>query len=233
MRGRFAGFFLLLLVGCGAQSNDTDFAGRGPRPIQPNDFALVGCGLETDAPCATVFAGGKRVQFGAPPGLSQTEPVDAILLFSLAAEDISGLDEIRFATWRAGRDAPLIVAGPPGTVAFAAALDDAFQAADAIEMISAPPPGGFDAALLDGREPAGPGEWVAFDTGDLRIYGHANEFGRAAFRIIYGEAALTLSPCGAADLSDAPSTFVVSCAEDGDLTWPIPPEPQFLRTTPK
>lgn len=160
----------LLLVSCGSD----DSAPVRPE-ITPQDFALVPCGPGlAEQPCALVVAGGKRVLFGAPAGVAATltqedlRGLDAVMLFSLRAVDIEGLDEVRNETWWAGRDEPLLVAGPEGTTQLVEALNKAFEQSDALRVVEEGiPKGGYDAAVLVGSN-VGIGE-RPFDTGDFDI----------------------------------------------------------------
>ena len=77
--------------------------------IAPADFAIVPCSEDAETPCLLVLAGGKRLLFGAPAGVSGSLPatdlahLDGVFLFSLLPQDVEGLDEVRNAGWRAGR----------------------------------------------------------------------------------------------------------------------------------
>ncbi|MEO0983477.1 MAG: hypothetical protein AAFX03_12590 [Pseudomonadota bacterium] len=193
-----------------------------PVEISPTDFVVFDCGSQRAAPCAVLSAGGKQIVFGAPAGaIADLQSVDlarldALMLFSLAAESIEGVDEIRNASWRAGRLDPLRLAGPEGVAAFAAGVDAAFQAADALAVIDAPPPGGFDAAPLAPVTGRRAGQWRAFDTGDLTIDVQAAAGGRAEYLVIYEGEALGVGACGLA-VGRWPG-----CLGDGaDHPWPL------------
>lgn len=55
-------------------------------------------------------------------GIPPSQP-DTVLLTSLLSENTIGLDDLLFGGWLAGRDAPVRLVGPPGTVALARALE--------------------------------------------------------------------------------------------------------------
>ncbi len=177
--------------------------------IAPRDFVLLPCGpARSDQPCALVAAGGKRVLFGAPAGVAATlseadlRQLDSVVLFSLRANDIEGVDEIRNDSWRAGRATPLLTIGQR-------VVEEGI------------PAGGYDAAILTGRE-AGRGE-IVFDTGDVQVTRISG-----GYRIAYeDQATVDLLPCGEtrADVATAEATNVqitVSCdGSEQDLAWPL------------
>ena len=110
--------------------------------IAPRDFVLLPCGpARSDQPCALVAAGGKRVLFGAPAGVAATlseadlRQLDSVVLFSLRATDIEGVDEIRNESWRAGRATPLLTIGPRGVLVLVDGLNTAFEQADALRIV--------------------------------------------------------------------------------------------------
>ncbi|MEM8616940.1 MAG: hypothetical protein AAGF20_08395 [Pseudomonadota bacterium] len=200
--------------------------------IRPGAFALLPCQAHPETACALVVAGGKRVLIGAPAGAASTlEPedlrkLDQALLFSLHGEAIEGLDEIRNASWRFGRPAPLPLAGPEGTGALAAAVNLTFEQADALHVVEqGMPTGGFDAALLIGRD-VDVGE-TGFDTGDLVI----TYMGPATWEIAYqGAPSVILRGCqGPAPLplTAEPSTVIIDCMANGDRVWPLV-TPRFI-----
>ena len=71
-------------------------------PIAPTDFVIAPCaGVTEEAKCAIIAAGGKRVLIGAPAGIGEgmiagdvTSP-DSVILLSLQARAVEGLDELR------------------------------------------------------------------------------------------------------------------------------------------
>lgn len=197
--------------------------------IAPRDFVLLPCGpARSDQACALVAAGGKRVLFGAPAGVAATlseadlRQLDSVVLFSLRAKDIEGVDEIRNESWRAGRATPLLTIGPRGVLVLVDGLNTAFEQADALRIVEEGiPAGGYDAAILTGRE-AGRGE-IVFDTGDVRVTRISG-----GYRIAYEEqAAVDLLPCDEtrADVTSPDATNVqisVSCdGSEQDLAWPL------------
>lgn len=219
----------LLLCGIVAACADPKPAPAQSAPIiSPQDFVLLPCGPgRADRPCALIVAGGKRILIGAPAGISSTlSPVDwrhldAVIVFSLRAHDLEGLDEVRNESWRAGRETPLLTIGPRGILETVDALNKAFEQADALRIVEQGiPPGGYDAAILLGREASGAG--TVFDTGDVRI-----EPLIQGYRVLYNqEAVLDLYPCGAtnmdaSDLTDLKSVRVYCDASEPDLSWPL------------
>lgn len=212
------------LAACGAKLETPE------RPeINPKDFALVPCGPGlAERPCALAVAGGKRVLFGAPAGVAATlsrqdlKQLDAIILFSLRAADIEGLDEVRNESWWAGRDEPLLVVGPEGTTAVVDALNIAFEQADALRVVEQGiPRGGYDAAVLEARESV---EGIPdFDTGDVQVTRRGS-----VLQVRYGrEAILTISVCAPTQsppavvfIVDVPLTSL-NCNDAADLQWPL------------
>lgn len=206
---------------------------EAPEPnlvIAPDDFVVLPCHqVASQTPCALIVAGGKRVLFGAPTGAATSlanadlEQLDAILLFSLRASDIEGLDDVRNQSWRAGRDSPLLTVGPAGVQDFVTAINKAYEQPDALRVVEdGIPPGGFDAAVLKANT-AAPGQ-VVFDTGDLRIERLSD-----GYLIFYEQSEpVALLLCGGASRPEAGA--VISCADDGpDIIWPIA-EPIFIES---
>lgn len=208
-----------LLAACGdAPEQKLDSA-----EIAPRDFALLPCGPEEAAtPCAITVAGGKRIMFGAPAGVTGTvspehlRQLDAVILFSLRAQDIEGLDEVRNASWRAGRDKPLQVVGPEGTRELADAINLAFEQADALRIVEEGiPPGGYDAAVLVGRS-IGRGD-IAFDTGDVRVSMHD----MSSYDVTYNrQSALRIESCAAKPAAQDVEN-VLNCSADATWQWPL------------
>ncbi|HPE47450.1 MAG TPA: hypothetical protein PLR76_03605 [Hyphomonas sp.] len=205
--------------------------------IRPTDFVLLPCPVSTaEAPCIIIAAGGKRVLAGAPAGLravlgtvpGEAANLDAVLLFSLQAQDIEGLDEVRNVTWTAGREGPLPVAGPSGTRDMLAALNKMYELSDAEIFVNTPPRGGFDAAPLGLLPGEGDAKTRVFDTGDLVITKIETAGGRAGYWIDYGGLRAVIQPCGmdqAVRFAES-AGFVVSC-DGGAAAWPFS-EPQYL-----
>ena len=210
------------LAACGSADRSI---GQPNIDIQPTQFVLLPCGeLRDDQPCALAVAGGKRVLFGAPAGITRhlspddLKQLDAVMLFSLRAADIEGLDEVRNESWRAGRDTPLLTVGPNGVEEFVTALNKAFEQADALRIVEhGIPPGGYDAAVLVAQEVLS-GQ-TAFDTGDLNVVRT-----RAGYLMTYEAAIASLEGCGA-DQRDALAsevTLSIGCSRDSDtLEWPV------------
>ena len=224
-RSSLLGCFAALVAAC---------ADPSPTPavttdiISPQDFALVPCGSEqAERPCALAIAGGKRILFGAPAGAAASmlkddlQHLDAVIVFSLRAADIEGLDEVRNESWRAGRDQPLLTIGPRGILEVVDGLNKAFEQADALRIVEEGiPRGGYDAAVLTGRD-AVPSQTV-FDTGDVQVVRLTD-----GYQMSYnGAAAAVLLPCS--DGPDGPSTIFgdvearVLCEGTApDLSWPL------------
>ncbi|MEM6556684.1 MAG: hypothetical protein AAF642_12460, partial [Pseudomonadota bacterium] len=174
---------------------------------------------------------------GAPAGVARaTRPedlgqLDGVILFSLTAPALEGLDEVRNLSWHAGRREPLPVIGPPGIKEIATALNKAFEQSDALYVVEhGIPPGGYDAAVLVART-AGGRERV-FDTGDLSVTGSSGGF-RIDYRVNGAERVAWLRVCGAEDelMLVEPTVdrvVTIACQGDvGDYTWPIT-EPIFV-----
>lgn len=225
MRALFIGLLSIVLSGCGSAPNTP---GNGRPDVRPTDFALVPCGpVHAERPCVLIIAGGKRVLLGAPAGVAETiveedlAQLDVVMIFSLHAEDIEGLDEVRNASWRAGRQAPLLVAGPEGTIAAVEALNRAFEVADALRVVEeGMPPGGYDAAVLTGQDLRGNDWQTAYDTGDLVVRARSHSAQRIMFEVQYRET-VRISPCGGReDVTEVPETRGLTC-EGADIAWPL------------
>jgi len=232
IRGWWLGLAMVMLASCGGPET----ANPDTRPsISPEDFALVPCGpARADRPCVLAVAGGKRILFGAPAGVSATladadlRQLDAVMLFSLHAVDIEGLDEVRNASWHAGRSEPLLVVGPEGTLGVVEALNAAFEQADALRVVEeGMPPGGYDAAVLVGREVVRGASAPVFDTGDVRVFSSPMQMAieyvgktaetRAAI-VIYSCMLLRSEQNGVPVVSSPVRTL--GCGTD-DLSWPL------------
>lgn len=215
----------LSLAACGGADRHGDWHDT---IVRPDQFALLPCNVDRAIPCTLVVAGGKRILFGAPAGAGQgmrTEDLrqlDAVMIFSLRAQEVEGLDEVRNLSWQAGRPEPLLVIGPPGLEEMVDALNKAFEQADALYVVEhGHPAGGYDAAILTARS-AARGQRV-FDTGDLRV-----DRIPSGFRIIYGAEQLAElydchhAPDANADAAETEPTIRLTCAEGaGGQSWPI------------
>lgn len=224
----FGASLVTLLSACGVAEQDLS---TEDVMVRPDEFALRPCAPIHQGPCALVIAGGKRILFGAPAGVSQSQTsadlsqLDAMIVFSLTARDLEGVDEVRNISWHAGRTEPLLVIGPPGIEDVVTALNKAFEQSDALYVVEhGIPPGGYDAAILTGR--AAQTEALVFDTGDLRVT-RAKSGYRIAYRADGQDSAVVLQDCGAEDEVRVPDPTVdrhinVACAGDaGDYTWPL------------
>lgn len=196
--------------------------------IRPDQFALLPCGDTGEHACALAIAGGKRLLIGAPAGAAKSmrpddlRLLDAVMIFSLAANDLEGLDEVRNASWHAGRSEPLRVIGPAGLEEVVTALNKAYEQADALFVVrNGIPPGGYDAAIITAVT-ARSGQ-VVFDTGDLTVRRIAS-----GYEVEYaGTGAVRLQACRRNDRRSAtdeaaPVAMSVGCsASENDLVWPI------------
>jgi len=205
------------------------------RPVSPDeirsaDYALLPCAASTDAaPCVLAVAGGKRVLFGTPSGLRAAfdgetlASLDAVLLFSLQAQDLEGLDEVRNAGWTAGRESPLAVGGPSGLRDVVAALNRAYEMSDAQIFVETSPRGGFGAALLGVLSGEGDAKTEVFNTGDLVVTKIEAANGRAGFWVDYGGKRAVLQPCGMelATKFNEVDAFTLACGEEAGNAWPL------------
>lgn len=178
--------------------------------IEPQQFALVPCRGAPGAslqPCQLLAAGGKYYLMGAPEGAAsilleeEMRLLDGVLLFSLLPQHVDGLDTLRNETWRAGRAAPLLVAGPEGTEGLTSGLDSAFENSDAEVFSIESPAGGFDASLLFAREVAfgtDAGTEVV-NTGDLVIRGFYAPSDQIVYQVQYGGHSVGVGMCGGFD----------------------------------
>ncbi len=221
--------------------------------VAPTDFAILPCPRAGDrGACVVIAAGGKRVLVGAPAGigapptsgagaLGASGVPDAILLLSLDAAQIEGLDEIRSRVWENGQS-HLPLMGGVGIEEINAGLDQTYIVPDAVAYVRGQRRRSFDKTPLAVRT-IGHGE-IAFDTGDLTISALAGGAGRLGYQIKYGGQSVILSDCTprAEDIARWPETdHYVGCAQvardhalpaKGD--WPLsvavfisqsPPEP--------
>lgn len=227
-----------LIAACGLPETD---AINEPAEIRPQDFVALPCGARVlDAPCLLAIAGGKRVLFGAPAGIGQAleggdlRQLDVVMLFSLRSADIEGLDEVRNASWRAGRQTPLLVVGPEGTSRMAEALNGAFEQSDALRIVDEGIPlGGYDAAVLLSRELGFlTSSGAAFDTGDLAVTGRVGADGYVQYVVNY-EVELGLAVCGiwlpVPEVAAAPTMSERRLCTEVDLSWPISDQITLLR----
>ncbi|MEM7328136.1 MAG: hypothetical protein AAF437_05305 [Pseudomonadota bacterium] len=231
MRGSVRALFLsglLLVSACDGTVEPPDWRDV---EVRPDQFALLPCGIADERPCTLIIAGGKRLLFGAPAGIARTirqddlRQLDAVILFSLDAADLEGLDEIRNLSWHAGRSEALPVIGPAGIAEIVTALNKAFEQSDARYVVEhGIPTGGYDAAILTAR--SGVADERVFDTGDLTVSNTLD-----GFRIDYRTGGLVrtawLRICGARDEvmlvdPEVDRVVAVTCQSDfGDYQWPL------------
>lgn len=217
---------LCLAAACSAEQNAGDMAGQ----VEPADFALVPCSVpKSEVPCAVVMAGGKRILLGAPSGVGSglddatLGNLDAVMLFSLRAQHIEGLDEVRNRSWRLGRDVPLKVIGPDGTKDVTEAINRAFEVSDAELFLEDRGAGGFKAPLLVSVATAPATRAEVFNTGDLSVTRIVNTRGQAGYWVDYGGKRALLEPCG----MDQARKFAgevdisVNCSEENAHVWPL------------
>lgn len=214
----------LTLAACQADAPAPDW---WDMEIPSQDFVVLPCGsVEATAPCAMVVAGGKRILAGAPAGVVESlrkvdlKQLDGVLIFSLHAENIEGLDEVRNRSWLLGRSQPLSVVGPSGLGEVVAGLNLTYEQADALYVVeNGIPPGGYDAAILVSVE-AAPGDLV-FDTGDLTI-----SKTRQGFAFEY-RGAPHLKLCLTSDAATELDTEIVMEIGCSARSWPLI-EPVFM-----
>lgn len=168
--------------------------------IAPDDFVFAPCDLQqVSGDCVILAAGGKRVLIGAPAGIGEGKIAgdnirpDSVILTSLKAQSIEGLDEVRNRSWLSGRRSPLVVAGVTGTKRVVAALNDAYITSDALAYVNGTRRGGFDIEAMIAVE-VEPGE-EAFDTGDLTITALEAGIDQLALWIDYRGETVLLSDC--------------------------------------
>ena len=220
------------LAACNPVTSKDAETARADLTVHSTDFAVLPCSKRSlPGACVHVLAGGKRVVFGAPAGMTldmtqaSLRNTDAVMLLSLRGEDIEGLDEMRNAAWRAGRESSLPVAGPSGTGDFLGLLNRAYEVSDALIYVEDRPAGGFDAALL--ALLPGDGEQVAtvFDTGDLRISKFETGTDRAFYVVDYVDHTALIAGCGI-ELPDS-VTDGIDLVLDCESNWPTA-EPVFV-----
>ncbi|MEM7491757.1 MAG: hypothetical protein AAF296_00130 [Pseudomonadota bacterium] len=212
---------LILLVSACSEASQ-----RAEKPdINPADFVLLPCNvLNETAPCTLAIVGGKRLLFGAPAGLGAAvapedlRQLDGVFLFSLRAADIEGLDEVRNASWHAGRERSLNVTGPDGTQNLIAGLNLAFETADALRVVDhGIPKGGFDAAILTMMPTSDGEDRIVFNTGDVVISAMPRADQAIKYTVIYqGATPIDIQPC----LED-------DCRLAETLQWPLK-KPEFI-----
>ena len=167
--------------------------------------------------------------FGTPSGIRRAfdgetlASLDSVLLFSLQAPDLEGLDEVRNAGWTAGRETPLPVGGPSGLRDFVAALNKAYEMSDSQIFVENAPKGGFGAALLGVLPGEGDAKTEVFNTGDLVVTKLEAANGRAGYWVDYGGQRAVLQPCGmnlAVKFNEI-DAFTLACGEETGTEWPL------------
>ena len=208
--------------------------------IAPTDFAFLPCPrLGNRGACVVIAAGGKRVLVGAPAGVGGAGGLaeaafgasgvpDAILLFSLDAAQIEGIDELRSRIWETGRS-QLPLVGGTGVQEVSAGLNQTYIIPDAVAYVRGRRQRGFEKMPLAVRM-AGHGD-LAFDTGDLTISALAAGAGQLAYLVEYGGQSVILAACGprAVDVSRWPDPdHYLGCADLGadhalrpKANWPL------------
>jgi hypothetical protein len=222
----------LTLAGCNKSTLMSPPISDADVEITSTAFAILPCaGHDAAMPCALVRAGGKRVLMGAPAGVSQSlstedlRQLDAVMLFSLRAADLEGLDEIRNASWLAGRSEPLPVSGPGGTAKVLAALNAVFEISDARHFLTKSMPGGYDAPLLRAVPGESDTKTQVFSTGDLIITHLVNADGLTGYWVDYDGVRAVIEPCGMTQAAQfgGENKALIACAptENATATWPL------------
>lgn len=242
LRGLLTSGTAWLLAACGPVQTppepDAESQARRTRAIAPTDFVVAPCERKSETGiCLVIAAGGKRVLMGAPAGTDMgriegdTVPPDAVILPSLHAATLEGLDEVRNRAWLAGRRPPLIIAGGEGISDIVMALNQVYATSDALAYIEGARKGGFNREPITAKT-VSPGE-IAFDTGDLQIRAFSAGSGKLAFLVTYQTTRLLLAVCGASaeDIQEWPlADAFIGCPQarynapqkgDWPLTGPI------------
>ncbi len=224
----------LMLVACSGQMIEKPVgktAGEqiNDRPvIAPTDFVIVPCALAIPMPsCTIIAAGGKRVLVGAPAGIGEGKipddetPPDAVILLSLRADQIEGLDEVRNRAWAANRRQPLTVAGPDGITQLVDALNEAYVTSDALAYVEGNREGGFNQEAIVSKL-IGPGD-IVFDTGDLTIAAVQGGGAKIALLINYKGQKVLYADCGAEkpDIASWPSADLYIGCHQVDYAAPV------------
>ncbi len=233
-----------LLDGHGFADRSVDH--RQQISVAPTDFAFLPCPRAGNrGACLVIAAGGKRVLVGAPAGIGNPPAwgegalgasgiPDAILLLSLDAAQIEGIDELRSRIWEADMShLPLI--GSVGVEEVNAGLDQTYIVPDAVAYVRRKRRRAFEKTPLAARM-VGSGD-IAFDTGDLTITALATAAGQLAYLVAYGGQTIIVSDCSpnAQDVTRWPKAdYYLGCAEvaanyDGLARgdWPLG-EPVFI-----
>ncbi|MEM9667802.1 MAG: hypothetical protein AAF950_02680 [Pseudomonadota bacterium] len=202
------------------------------KDIAPSDFAIAPCdGVAADAFCAILAAGGKRVLIGAPSGVADGRIKgdailpDAVLLPSLHPSAIGGLDELRYETWRAGRNGLLPVVGGIGAGDLVDGMNAAYRVPDAMAFLAeGQDRQGFDTIPLTAKTISA-GD-LAFDTGDLTIEARRVGPDLFGFSVKYDDQIVLILPCDAAlPTSIDGDTIIIACDDVvgtliPDILWP-------------
>lgn len=207
LRRFLATILFILVAGCERGERFGNQAHDHREAIAPAHFAIVPCrklNVSKPPPCQLLAAGGKYFLLGAPEGVlanlldHEIKLLDGVLLFSLLPHHIDGLDTVRNETWRRGRDGRLLVTGPEGTELFVGGIDSAYETPDAELFAVQPPPGGYDASLMQPREilDNGASGMVVVDTGDLTITGMTAPSGQIAYLANYEGVSVAIGMCG-------------------------------------
>lgn len=235
----FGGVCLLIGVRAGelvAVNAEAEMVTTVPRyaSIAPDAFVIAPCPVvAAKIGCVIVAAGGKRVLIGAPAGIGaglaegDKTPPDAVLLFSLHAPGIEGLDEVRNRAWLGGRRSPLPVSGGAGVGDLVDKLNALYITSDALAYVEGQRRGGFDVEAIKAHMISA-GE-IAFDTGDLTITALGAAPERFAYQVEYGGQLVIVADCGGQETQLArwpTADAYIGCELDGiDLPergdWPL------------
>lgn len=232
----FAFALVSLLPSCSAPPEDMVTQDPAPVEVLPQDFAVGPClAAMGEAPCLIVQAGGKAILFGAPEGAISSlndrgiRTPDIVFLPDLLPGSLEGLLRLRNSTWADGRQTPLPVIGPAGSVEIIAHLNAAFVIPDAELFAVEPPPGGFEAALIAGAE-APP--MSVFDTGDLRVDAKPMPSGVMEFDVRYGGMLLQLGTCDTSSTAERnPDLSVLMRCNGGTRSYVWPFEETVVKLT--
>jgi hypothetical protein len=179
--------------------------------LQPADAATFRATVCATTPCVLVEAGGLAFVVGAGDGAAERlselgllrPDLDGILLTDIGVGSIEGLPDLRHATWRAGRKAPLAVYGPPGAERVVDGVNLMMAASDIEEsrMPSATPLSAGGALLVSGPEPGPEGlsGLTVFDSGVVKIssFPVAGQGASWVYRFDFNNQSLIVAGCAA------------------------------------